>query len=85
MGVLLVGVFALTLSISAFSAIDESQESEKLYMMGDAQAEVPVPVVIKKGGADTKAAIHPDTQYAFENNLSAIHLLFLYSSPLHTI
>lgn len=78
MGVLLVGMFALTLSISAFSAIDESQESEKLYMMGDAQAEVPVPVVIKKGGADTKAAIHPDTQYAFESNLSAENASMLF-------
>ena len=39
MGILLVGVLALTPSISVFAEIDESQESEKLYMMSDAEIE----------------------------------------------
>ena len=40
LGVLLVGALALTPSISAFAAIDESQESEKLYMMDDLDGDV---------------------------------------------
>lgn len=34
MKVLLVGALVLAPGISAFAAIDESQESEKLYMIG---------------------------------------------------
>ena len=71
MGILLFGALALTPSISAFAAIDESQEAEKLYMRGDVAIEVPIHVVITKDGADTKAVISPDTKYAFESDLSA--------------
>lgn len=71
MGVLLVGVLALMPSISTFAAIDESQESEKLYMMSDTEVESPIHVVIKKESVDTKAAINSDTKYAFESDLSA--------------
>lgn len=48
MGILLFGALALTPSISAFAAIDESQEAEKLYMRGDVAIEVPIHVVITK-------------------------------------
>ena len=78
MGVLLVCALTLTPGISAFAAIDESQESEKLYMLGDAEAEAPIRVLIKKDGADTKAAIKPDTKYAFESDLSAENAAMLF-------
>lgn len=71
MRILLVGALVLTPGISAFAAIDESQESEKLYMSDDVEAEVPIHVVITKDGADTKAITNPDTKYAFESDLSA--------------
>ena len=78
MGVLLVGVLALMPSISAFGAIDESQESEKLYMMSDTEVESPVRVAIKKEGIDTKVAINPDAEYSFEGVLSAENATMLF-------
>lgn len=78
MGILLVGVLALTPSISVFAEIDESQESEKLYMMSDAEVESPIHVVINKEGVGTKAAINPDTKYAFEGDLSAENATMLF-------
>lgn len=78
MGILLVGVLALTPSISVFTEIDESQESEKLYMMSDAKVESPIHVVINKEGVGTKAAINPDTKYAFEGDLSAENATMLF-------
>ena len=78
MGILLVGVLALTPSISVFAEIDESQESEKLYMMSDAEIESPIHVVINKEGVGTKAAINPDTKYAFEGDLSAENATMLF-------
>ncbi|NBH34385.1 hypothetical protein D3Z58_12630 [Clostridiaceae bacterium] len=70
-GVLLVGVLVLTSSISAFAASDESQESEKLYRMDEAEVKTRVRVVIKKDGVSTKAAIDLDTKYPFERDLSS--------------
>ena len=70
-GILLVGALALTLSISAFAVMDESKESEKLYRMGDGEVEDSVRVVVQKDGRSTKAAVNPDTKYAFESDLSA--------------
>ncbi|MEH2929693.1 hypothetical protein VSQ48_07235 [Candidatus Ventrimonas sp. KK005] len=70
-GALLVGVLVLTPSISAFAASDESQESEKLYRMDEAEVKTPVRVVIKKDGVSTKAAIDLDTKYPFERDLSS--------------
>lgn len=78
MGILLVGVLALTPSISVFTEIDESQESEKLYMMSDAEVESPIHVVINKEGVGTKAAINPDTKYAFEGDLFAENATMLF-------
>ena len=82
LGVLLVGALALTPSISAFAAIDESQESEKLYMMddldGDVKTESPIHLVIKKDGVDTKAAINSDAKYAFEGDLSTENASMLF-------
>ena len=71
MGVFLVAAIALTPSISAFAAIDESQESEKLYMTGNVDVEAPVRVIISKDSTGTKAVINSDTKYAFESDLSA--------------
>lgn len=70
-GALLVGVLVLTPSISAFAASDESQESEKLYRMDEAEVKTPVRVVIKKDGVSTKATIDLDTKYPFERDLSS--------------
>ena len=70
-GALLVGVLVLTPSISAFAASDESQESEKIYRMDEAEVKTPVRVVIKKDGVSTKAAIDLHTKYPFERDLSS--------------
>ena len=78
MGALLVGMLALIPNISEFAVIDESQEAEKLYMMGDAAVETPVRVVIKKDSAGTKATINPDTKYAFESDLQAENATMLF-------
>lgn len=78
MGALLVGMLALIPNISEFAVIDESQEAEKLYMIGDAAVETPVRVAIKKDSAGTKATINPDTKYAFENDLLAENATMLF-------
>ena len=70
LGALLVCAFVLTPGIPAFARIDGSQESEKLYMTGDKEAEAFVRVIIKKDGAGANAAMNPDTKYAFESDLS---------------
>lgn len=71
MGALLIGILALTPGISAFAVIDESQESEKLYMTGDVEVEAPVRVVIIKDDVGTRTVIDPESKYAFESDLSA--------------
>ena len=70
LGVLLVCALVLTPGILAYARIDGSQESEKLYMTGDREAEAFVRVIIKKDGAGADAAMNPDTKYAFESDLS---------------
>ena len=81
LGVLLVCALVLTPGILAYARIDGSQESEKLYMTGDREAEAFVRVIIKKDGAGADAAMNPDTKYAFESDLSkenASTLFFYY-------
>ena len=77
-GIMFISALMLTPTVVAFAASDKSQESEKLYMIGDVEAEAPIKVIIEETSIDRKIGSSIENKYAFESNLSAENPMALF-------